>query len=151
MGWTIIAIGTLKKGPEYDLCQMYIKRCKTPIKILQISPKTMQSEARQKQHESHLIQKSLPENPFVVVLDECGKTMTSPEFAQYIQSLHTHARHITFVIGGAFGLHQDIRNMANLILSFGKMTLPHMLMRVVLCEQLYRVQTIINRHPYHKV
>lgn len=152
MGWTIIAVGTLKQGPEYDLCQTYIKRCQPPIKIIEISAKNMQSDDQQKHIEADLIQKSLPQNSFVVALDERGKTMTSTELATYIKQIHTRGiAHITFVIGGAFGLHPDIRNRADLVLSFGKLTLPHMLVRAVLCEQLYRLQTIISRHPYHKI
>ncbi len=152
MAWTIIAVGTLKKGAEYDLCRTYIGRCKTPIRIVEIEGKNTGDADTQKQQQTDAILKHIPKNAVLIALDERGKTMPSIDFARCIQDMHTHgAGDIYFVIGGAFGLSARIRDMATLVISFGKMTLPHMLARGILCEQLYRVRTILDGHPYHKI
>ncbi len=152
MAWTIIAVGKLKKGAAYDLCQTYVKRCATPIRIIEIDGKNIANSTLQKQSEADSILKHIPKDAIVIVLDERGKTMSSPDFATHIQHLHTQgANDIYFIIGGAFGVSPQIHKCAHMVLSFGKMTLPHMLVRVILCEQLYRIRTILDGHPYHKV
>ena len=86
------------------------------------------------------------------MLDERGKNMTSPELANIIESWMTAGTsEICFLIGGADGHLEETRQKADLLLSFGKLTLPHILMRAVLAEQIYRAETIINHHPYHRI
>jgi 23S rRNA (pseudouridine1915-N3)-methyltransferase len=88
----------------------------------------------------------------VVVLDERGKNMSSPEFASILENWMTEGcSEICFLIGGADGHLEETRKKADLILSFGKLTLPHILMRAVLAEQIYRAETIISGHPYHRI
>ena len=79
-----------------------------------------------------------------------GKELTSIEFSQKLDQILIENSNITFIIGGSYGLSQDIKNKAKLHLSFSKMTLPHQLFRVMLLEQIYRSYKIINNESYHK-
>jgi 23S rRNA (pseudouridine1915-N3)-methyltransferase len=84
-------------------------------------------------------------------MDERGKSLPSLKFADKIRDLQNQGRsHIQFIIGGADGLGDDIRKRADLLLSFGAQTWPHMLARVMLLEQIYRCQQILSGHPYHR-
>ena len=152
MAWQITCVGKLKKGAEHDLCQEYIKRCKTKISIIEVEEKRSLSEDQLKEKECQLILNSVPSGAIIIALDERGKTMGSVEFANKIQSFELDGKsHIVFIIGGAFGLHPIIRQKADMIISFGQMTFPHMMVRAMLCEQLYRARSIMDGHPYHKV
>lgn len=148
----IIAVGQLKDGPESDLLHKYIKRLQWKIDIQQVVVKKKLQGAELKQAEADLIFSCLPPHLPLIVLDERGKNLTSQQFADYLQKLplmgHSEA---AFCIGGAEGLCEKIRSRAQLIISFGSMTWPHMLIRTLLIEQLYRAQQIILGHPYHKV
>lgn len=87
----------------------------------------------------------------VISLDERGKSLNSPEFAKILQNHQVHGQGpVTFVIGGADGLHDSIRKKSDHLISFGQLTWPHMLVRVLLLEQLYRAQQILSGHPYHR-
>lgn len=92
----------------------------------------------------------LPAGAYVVACDPGGITMTSEEFASWLQRQREDARDVAFVIGGAFGLGDAVRRMAASSLSLAPWTLPHELARLVLAEQLYRAGTIVRREPYHK-
>jgi 23S rRNA (pseudouridine1915-N3)-methyltransferase len=100
--------------------------------------------------EAPLILKAIPERALVVALDERGETLTSPEFAQKISKWGQAAPELVFLIGGADGFDNAVRARAKYLLSFGKQTWPHMLVRVMLLEQVYRAQQIIAGHPYHR-
>lgn len=144
----IIAVGRQKSSPTLDLCEEYIKRMKWTVSVKEIdAPKGSTSV-----QEAPLILKSLPENVFLVALDERGETITSPEFAQRLGKWQMQApgNEIIFLIGGADGLTEEIRKKARFLMSFGKQTWPHMLVRVMLLEQLYRAQQIADGHPYHR-
>lgn len=142
---TIIAIGKCKKNsPEAQLIAEYVKRSGWDLSIKEKDNSTQEDEAK-------FLIESIPNHAKVVVLDERGENMKSTELATKFENwLNNGCSEICFLIGGADGHLQSTRNKADLILSFGKLTLPHILMRVVLCEQIYRVQTIINHHPYHR-
>ena len=85
----------------------------------------------------------------LVLLDSRGKQFSSEELAQFLEREQAQALPLLFAVGGADGFSDEARRQAALVLSLGKMTLPHELARVVLLEQLYRGFTILNRHPYH--
>ncbi len=93
---------------------------------------------------------SLPRNCRRVVLDEGGRALSTEQFAQNIAVWMQAGRDVAFVIGGADGLHEEIKNDADTRLSLSAMTLPHALVRVVLAEQLYRAVSLMNNHPYHR-
>jgi 23S rRNA (pseudouridine1915-N3)-methyltransferase len=86
----------------------------------------------------------------VVACDESGDALTSQQFAEWLQEARESARDVTFVIGGAYGLAQSVRDRADRLLKLAPWTLPHELARLVLVEQLYRAGTIVRREPYHK-
>lgn len=86
----------------------------------------------------------------MIALDQSGKNLSSTELASKIQTLTESGQALFFLIGGSWGLDETVLKRANLILSFGKQTLPHLLARVVLLEQLYRTETILAGKAYHK-
>lgn len=152
MNLTIIAIGKMKKGsPEKNLIDTYVKQSLWPIRVVELEEKKSLTGQALKQAESELLLKHVPQGAKIIALDERGINISSRDFTSRL--LHwqdTGTREVALLIGGADGHADVVRNRADLILSFGKMTMPHMLMRAVLCEQLYRAYTISIRHPYHK-
>lgn len=142
---TILAIGKCKKNsPEAQLIAEYVKRSGWEIVIKEKDNATQDVEA-------HFLLENIPNGAKVVVLDERGANMKSVELAQKVENwMLNGVSDICFLIGGADGHLQETRDKADLLLSFGKLTFPHMLMRAVLMEQIYRIQTIINHHPYHR-
>lgn len=141
----ILAIGKCKKNsPEAAIIAEYIKRSSWEIIVKEKDNATQDEEAT-------FLQANIPHNAKVIVLDERGENMKSTELAAKIASWQLNGTsEICFLIGGADGHLQSTRDKADLILSFGKLTLPHMLMRAVLAQQIYRIQTIIAGHPYHR-
>ena len=141
----IIAIGKCKKNsPEADIINEYIKRSHWQLSIKEQDNSTQKEEAE-------FLLSSIPHGAKVIVLDERGANISSKELATIIADWQDHGcSDICFLIGGADGHLQSTRDKADLLLSFGKLTLPHILMRAVLAEQIYRVQTIIAGHPYHR-
>ena len=146
----IIAIGQLRKGAMYDALCEYEKRSSWPVKF--IIHESKQRDERVKQREEHeKLLGSISSSAYVIAMDERGKSLPSLKFADKIRDLQNQGRsHIQFIIGGADGLGDDIRKRADLLLSFGAQTWPHMLARVMLLEQIYRCQQILSGHPYHR-
>ena len=145
----IRAIGKLKKNtPEFAIITDYLKKTRWPVEVKEYEEKKALTGLELKQAEAKLLLKDLPQGAYVVALDEHGKTLSSRELAT---TLRPHAdKPFVFIIGGADGLDDSVRQRANLILSFGRMTLPHFLMRAVLAEQIYRIRTLWDGHPYHR-
>lgn len=141
----ILAIGKCKKGsPEDMLIKEYQKRLSWDLSITE-------KENDSKEKESEFLLSHIPSSAKVVVLDERGENISSIDFAQKIENWRLNGTsEICFLIGGADGHTDSVRRRADLILSFGKLTLPHMLIRAVLAEQIYRAQTILSGHPYHR-
>lgn len=107
-------------------------------------------EERTRKIEAESLLKSLPSDALVVAMDETGKQMTSKELANLLGEATDHGRSVTFLIGGSWGLDGSVRSRANLVLSLGKITLPHALARIVLTEQVYRAKMIRAGRTYHK-
>lgn len=142
---TIAAIGKCKKkSPEAEIINEYVKRSKWEVQIKEKDNSNQDDEAK-------FLLSTIPAGAKVIVLDERGENLKSLELADRIGNwLNNGCSEICFLIGGADGHLQETRNKADLVLSFGKLTLPHILMRVVLSEQIYRIQTILAGHPYHR-
>lgn len=142
---TIIAIGKCKKNsPEAMLIAEYVKRSAWDVVIKEKDNSDQEDEAK-------FLQASIPHGAKIVVLDERGENLKSLELAKKVEDWQINGTsEICFLIGGADGHIPSTRDLADLVLSFGKLTFPHMLMRAVLFEQIYRMQTIINHHPYHR-
>ena len=142
----IRCIGKLKiTTPEAQLIDCYFKKSREKIEIREYVEKKALTDRELKEAEAKLMLNDLPENAFVVALDEHGQTLSSREFAGQLKKAKETARPIVLMIGGANGHGQSVLQRADLQLSFGRMTLPHFLMRVVLAEQLYRATTIWNK------
>lgn len=146
----VIAVGRLRKGPYFDLIEEFRSRLRWILKIHEIESKFTEPQKAQAD-EAQKINALIDNKAFVVILDERGSGLRSLDFAQTIRKLQDSGeRHLQFVIGGADGLTDDTRKRANLLLSFGQQTWPHMLARVMLLEQIYRAQQILAGHPYHR-
>lgn len=148
----ITACGKLKDKNIDNLIQEYIKRVKWNIKIVEVETqnKSKNQEITKHEEEKLLLQK-IPENYYKIALDEKGKLIDSVEFSQMLAKISVNqTSNIAFIIGGADGLSENIRKTANLTISLGKFTYPHMLARLLLVEQLYRSFTIIEGKSYHK-
>ena len=141
----ILAIGKCKHGSaEEMLIKEYQKRLTWDLIIKEKENDTQEKEAE-------FLLKNIPNGAKVVVLDERGENMKSLDFAKRIGDFQNEGvTDICFLIGGADGHLDKVRKRADLVLSFGKLTMPHMLIRAVLTEQIYRAQTILNGHPYHR-
>ena len=148
----LAAIGKLKKNsPEYELMSEYLKRTKWSVEVKEYEEKKALTGEALKSAEAELLLSGIPEKAKVVVLDEHGDTLSSREFAGKLRTWQNNGSDtVAFLIGGADGHGQKVKDRANLTLSFGRMTLPHFLMRVVLAEQIYRAKTILDGHPYHR-
>ena len=147
----ISAVGRIKAGPLADLQSEYVKRLGRSIAIKEVEERRASSPTERKAREGELLLSALPEDALVVALDERGKTLASTAFAERLQRWQLDGnKTLAFVIGGADGLAQPLVQRAALVLSLGAMTWPHLLARILLLEQLYRAQQILNGHPYHR-
>jgi 23S rRNA (pseudouridine1915-N3)-methyltransferase len=138
----LIAIGRMKaKSIYFPAFQEYQKRLKSNLNIIEF-------EGQNQKDEIQKIQSKISPDAALIVLDEKGKSLSSVEFTKTIEGFDN--KKLQIVIGGADGLNDDIRKNADLVLSFGKQTWPHMMARVMIIEQLYRTQQILANHPYHR-
>ena len=152
----LVAVGRLRAGPELDLIKDYLSRFDRtgralglgPVQVIEVEDKKgggMTAEAQ-------LLERAIPNGALVCCLDERGKVLTSPQFADQLGGWRDQGRQdVAFVIGGADGLDASFRARADALLSFGKMVWPHMLVRVMLSEQLYRAASILAGGPYHRI
>lgn len=152
----VCAVGRLRAGPERDLVDDYLQRLGRSGKPLGLGP-VAEHEVEDRKGggmaaEAALLARTIPEGAALCVLDERGMLLSSPEFAQALAGWRDGGRQdAAFVIGGADGLDPGLRARADLVLSLGRMVWPHMLVRVMLAEQLYRAATILAGAPYHRV
>ena len=150
---SIISIGKFENSPHKQVFESYIKRLKWKIEIRELELKNAQnlSVAEIKKGEGALILKALRPQSKLIILDENGKEYKSRDFAKLISNFALQGdSDLTFVIGGADGLSEEIIKKSQLKITFGIMTFPHLMVRSILAEQLYRAQTIIEGHPYHR-
>jgi 23S rRNA (pseudouridine1915-N3)-methyltransferase len=149
----IVAVGRARQGPERALFEHYAGRVTVwPLALREVEPRGRTAPERLKAAEAELILAALPDGATIVALDETGTALASPDLAGRIATWRDEGvGDLVFVIGGADGLDQSVRQRADLMLSFGRATWPHMLVRGLLAEQLYRAQQILAGHPYHRV
>ncbi len=150
MNIEIIACGRLKKGAFYDLFQEYHRRMEWDVTLIECESRSRDPSTIHRDETTQILNIIDPQ-AFVIAMDERGKTLSSRDIAVKMQDLqNTNRTHIQCLIGGADGLNDKIRIRADMLLSFGKQTWPHMLARVMLLEQIYRSQQILKNHPYHR-
>ncbi|MCI8404504.1 MAG: 23S rRNA (pseudouridine(1915)-N(3))-methyltransferase RlmH [Clostridia bacterium] len=158
MNITIISVGKIKEKYFTSAIEEYSKRLSRFVKlnIIEVPDEKIPDNASEKEmnvikeKEGEKILSRLPANSFVITLCIEGKELSSEELAGKMSDISMTASHITFIIGGSLGLCGTVKSKSQLRLSFGRMTLPHQLMRVVLLEQIYRTFKINNNESYHK-
>ncbi|MDD3420284.1 MAG: 23S rRNA (pseudouridine(1915)-N(3))-methyltransferase RlmH [Candidatus Gastranaerophilales bacterium] len=152
----IISTGKLKEKSYQQISDEFTKRIRPYCseKIIEIQAenlKTVSTEKIAREKEAQRIIPHIADDDFVITLEIEGKTFSSEEFAQKIKQLsNSGLSQITFIIGGATGLDESIKQRSDLALSFSKMTFTHQFVRLILEEQIYRAFKIINNEPYHK-
>ena len=134
----IVARGKIARSPEAELVDRYVKRIVWPTRLTELSETGGSIPA-------------LPANSVTIVLDESGQALSSMAFASKLEGWRDHGkREARFLIGAADGHPPEIRANADLLLSFGPATWPHLLVRAMLAEQLFRATSILANHPYHR-
>lgn len=146
----IVCVGTLKEKFYINAIEEYSKRLSrfVSLKIIELPQCKIDDINQTLKFEEQKILDAL--EGYIVLMDIGGKQMTSPELAKTIKNIEISNSTITFIIGGSFGVSQNVRDRANMRLSFSSLTFPHQLFRVMLLEQIYRAYTINNNMPYHK-
>lgn len=148
---TIAAVGRLRPGPEQQLIESYVTKSPWTVDVREVDAKSKVEGAAKLKREADLLLEVIPRGAKIVCLDSRGKIQTSEDFANILGRWRDDgARDIAFVIGGSDGLDQALLKKADLSLSFGAVTWPHMLARVLVTEQLYRAHCILTGHPYHR-
>lgn len=156
---TILCVGKIKEKFYSDAIGEYVKRlgryCKPEvIEVADEKTPDHASAAEEEQikaKEAERLLGKLKDDSFVCTLEIKGKKYTSEGFAQLLEQTALSGKsHITFIIGGSLGLHSSVLGKSQAAISFSDMTFPHQLMRVILCEQIYRGYRILNHEPYHK-
>lgn len=151
----VCAVGRLRSGPERELCDDYLARFGRTGRPLGLGPAEIREVEDRKgggrAAEAALLDRAAPAGAARVVLDERGRMLSSPDFADMLARWRDQGRSdVAFLIGGADGLDPALRKGADMAISFGPMVWPHMLARVMLTEQLYRAAAILAGTPYHR-
>ena len=155
----IATIGKLKSGPEQALVERYVKRAASGLKntgfgkfeILELPESRKPQTIQRQEDEGQRLLDKLPSSFQLVVFDERGKSLSSEGFADYLgSSAEGGASDLVMVIGGPDGVSTNLREKADLVVSFGKLTMPHQIVRALVAEQIYRATTILSGHPYHR-
>ena len=140
----IIAAGNIKKSSLLDIWEDYIRRISTSVTLYEIE------ETHKNKFEQKMLQK-VKSGAIIIALDERGKALSSMEIAKKFENYAIESRKpIQIFIGAADGLPSSIKEKADMLLAFGKQTWPHKLIRIMLIEQIYRAEKIIEGHPYHR-
>jgi 23S rRNA (pseudouridine1915-N3)-methyltransferase len=140
----VAAVGRMRPGPLRELQDEYLKRLGGTVALVEVEERRKGPGLERREAERLLA--AIPAGMRLVALDERGTTLSSPDFARRLAEWNDAA----FVIGGADGLDEAVRERASFRLAFGAATWPHLLCRVMLLEQLYRARSILAGHPYHR-
>lgn len=146
MKYRLLALGALKASPEKQLFDHYLGRLTLDFSVQELIAKKHHT----KEEEGALILSHLSSSDYVITLDEKGKDLSTRSLFELLENQSNQTKVCTFIIGGADGLSEAVKKRCQMLISFGKMTWPHMLVRALLVEQLYRCQQIKNNHPYHR-
>ena len=148
----LITVGTIKEKYLKDAIDEYTKRIKkyTNIELIEVKDEGLVEESKAISLEAEKIKKHLGPRDYIVTMEIEGKQLMSEEFSEKLNQIQIENSNIVFIIGGSYGLSDEIKQMSRLHLSFSKMTFPHQLFRVLLLEQIYRCYKILNNESYHK-
>ena len=159
MKLVLAAVGRVKAGPERELLDRYVVRARATARALGVSRLDLvevdegrgRSVEERKREEAAALAAKLPPGTVLILLDERGRSLTSPAFAERMgRIIDGGAPALAYAVGGPDGFDDAFRSGAGEVVSFGAATLPHQLARVVLAEQVYRAATILTGHPYHR-
>lgn len=145
----ILAIGKMRHAAERALFDRYAARIVPKLQLIEIDD-AKGSPQEIKKRETQALLKALPDKALVVAMDEGGKAYNSLSFSEQFQQWQEQSRPICFLIGGSEGLDNAAIQRSEAVFSLGNLTWPHMLARILLVEQIYRAQSIIKGHPYHR-
>jgi 23S rRNA (pseudouridine1915-N3)-methyltransferase len=145
----LIGIGRLRDGPEAALFERYATRLRPRLTLTEIA-EARGAPAEIKRREAEALLAALPKAAFAVALDHGGTALNSEALAARLEQWLAAGHNPHFLIGGAEGLGAPILSRSDFVLSLGPMTWPHFLVRAMLAEQLYRAQSILSGHPYHR-
>lgn len=148
----LITVGTIKEKYLKDAIDEYTKRIKkyTNIELIEVKDEGLVEASKAISLEAEKIKKHLSPRDYIITMEIEGKQLTSEEFSEKLNQIQIENSNIVFIIGGSYGLSDEIKQMSKLHLSFSKMTFPHQLFRVLLLEQIYRCYKILNNESYHK-
>lgn len=148
---TIITVGKIKEKYIREGIDDYLKRLSkfTKIELVELEDESFDKAKTLKKEADKILKKVNPKS-FIVTLEIDGKELSSIELSELIEKTTITHSNITFIIGGSYGLDDEIKKFSNYKLSFSKMTFPHQLFRLLFLEQLYRSYKIINNEEYHK-
>lgn len=148
---TLAAVGKARRDVHAELFAHYRARLTWPLELREVDIRRKLPPEQLQEEEAAQLLSHVPDGAVVIVLDERGKALSSPEFAEKIGGWRDGGvRDVVILIGGADGHHESCRRRADLLLSLGRATWPHMLVRGMITEQLYRAQQILAGHPYHR-
>ncbi len=140
-----------KAGPERALFEHYAGRIAFALELREIEEKKKLKPQALKKREGELLLAQVPDGAVVVALDQAGKTLSSAAFAEKLRIWRDDGiKDVAFIIGGADGLDEAVKKRADLVISVGSQTWPHLLVRGLLAEQVYRAECILSGHPYHR-
>ncbi len=145
----VIAIGRARDGPEAELFARYSVRVRPTLTLSEL-PDGKGAPAEVKRREGEALLAALPAHAFTIALDLGGEVLDSASFAARLEGWLGLSRPLRFLIGGAEGLDQSVIARADFVLSLGRMTWPHLLVRAMLAEQIYRARSIAAGHKYHR-
>lgn len=147
----ILCVGKIKEKYLTAAIEEYKKRLSkyTKLEIIEIMDSSLDETIVKRKEKENLL-KHINKKDYIITLEIEGEQLTSKEFANKLESINITNTNITFIIGGSYGLDDDIKKISDLKLSFSKMTFPHQLFRVLLLEQIYRTYKIRNNEKYHK-
>lgn len=149
MKYIISTIGKIRNNDEDLITRKYLKRIRS-IELKQYEVKTKNKEKKIEEEADKLIN-STPKNGKLILLDEEGENISSSDLAKLILNWNnSNITSVNFAIGGAFGNGIKIKRTADKIIALGRLTWPHQMVKMMISEQIYRIETIIHGHPYHK-
>lgn len=147
----IAAAGKFRREPEQALYENFAKRLGWPIELKEIDERAKLSPQARRAKEAHRLLGAVPDGAVLIAVDEAGSALSSRAFAGRLSRWRDEGiAEIAFIIGGAEGLDRALIERASLVLSLGPMTWPHLMVRAMLAEQLYRAEAILRGHPYHR-
>ena len=147
----LAAVGRARAGAARDLYEEYVRRMTWPLALKEVEVKKRAPPGELKRLEADLLLAAIPNAAMIVALDERGTALSSERFAERLGSWRDGGvSDVAFLIGGADGHGEAVGQRADLMLALGPMTWPHLMVRAMLAEQLYRAQQILAGHPYHR-